>query len=287
LFHYGHRFGYDVGSSSDNMAGQQTTRSFMEYMAADVISEEPAANGGIILLRSTYLTAVKAFRLLGVAVGCHAADLERVWSEFGVLFTPRRNRLHQLKCVQTLKVKYGARQELETNASRFTLSQIVKPGSAAIAEAEVAPTDTCTEQVAQNRGGSARSPVSAVVEWAEGEDEILGDISRTEDSVRDEITSTLIDIEECMEAELNNEVRLQIEEGTDNHIEASSEQALTIDWGNTLRTQDVAAIQLYSHARHERNSSSVGRSTARLIDVLDTSIYEVMAREKYEDGDDM
>jgi hypothetical protein len=65
VFHYGHRFGYDVGSSSDNMAGQQTTRSFMEYIAADVISEERAANGGRILLWSTYLTAVKAFRLLG------------------------------------------------------------------------------------------------------------------------------------------------------------------------------------------------------------------------------
>jgi hypothetical protein len=46
------------------------------------------------------IECIERIRLLGshlMALGCHAADLERVWSEFGVIGVPRRSRLAQEK----------------------------------------------------------------------------------------------------------------------------------------------------------------------------------------------
>jgi hypothetical protein len=98
VIHYGRLFGYDVGSSVDDSAGQNSTRCFTEHMSRDVLSQGMLSDGARIKYWSTALSASKEFRPLGShlrAIGCHAADLERVWSEFGVIGAPRRSLLAQ------------------------------------------------------------------------------------------------------------------------------------------------------------------------------------------------
>jgi hypothetical protein len=70
-------------------------------MSRDFLSQVLQSDGAIIKYWSTALRASKEFRLLGshlMAIGCHAVDLERVWSEFGVIGAPRRSHLAQEKC---------------------------------------------------------------------------------------------------------------------------------------------------------------------------------------------
>jgi hypothetical protein len=89
-----------------------------------VLSDE-----AIIKYWSTALSASKEFRLLGshlMATGCHAADLERVWSEFGVIGAPRRSRLAQEICVMMLQIKYGGRQ---TDVAKMMSRSVHKPAT--------------------------------------------------------------------------------------------------------------------------------------------------------------
>jgi hypothetical protein len=70
----------------------------MDHMSRDVLSQGMLSDGAIIKNWSTALSASKEFRLFRshlMATGCHAADLERVWPEFGVIGAPRRSRLTQ------------------------------------------------------------------------------------------------------------------------------------------------------------------------------------------------
>jgi hypothetical protein len=81
VIHYGQLFGYDIGSSVDDYAGQNSTRRFTDHLSRDVLRQETLSDGAKIKYWSSALSASKEFRLLGshlMAIGCHAADLERV-----------------------------------------------------------------------------------------------------------------------------------------------------------------------------------------------------------------